>query len=188
MNASLSWQSEICWKRNEEQRKRTNTESPSLRPCTLSTIAPHHRQTLGGRLWVAEYGKLDGLLWERCPKCAEKNDRDSVRIERFDIVIQESVCSFVFEGETINHTPFSIVHTSDTPHCRPFAPWPHLHTSSRVVLLAGPQCNGCSVLPFTVHQIKCPMHLHNKGTPISSHDGHLLVHTGDLFSGPSSKI
>ena len=124
-----------------------------------------------------------GFLWERCPKCAEKNDRASVRIEKIDIVIQENVCSFVFEGENINHTRFSIVYTSHTPHCRPLAPWPHLHTSSRVVLLAGPQCNGCSVLPFTVHQIKRPMQLHNKGTPISSHDGHLLVHTGDLFLG-----
>ena len=114
-----------------------------------------------------------GIPVGRCPKCAEKNDRDSVRIEKFELVIQESVCSFVFEGENINHTRFSIVYTSHTPHCRPFAPWPHLHTSSRVFLLAGPQCNGCSVLPFTVHQIKCPMHLHNKGTPISSHDGQM---------------
>ena len=54
---------------------------PRLRPCTLSTTAPHHRQTLGSRVWKV------GFLWERCPKCAEKNDRDSVRIEKFDIVI-----------------------------------------------------------------------------------------------------
>ena len=39
-----------------------------------------------------------------------------MRIERFDIVIQESVCCFAFEGGNINHTLFSIVYTSHTPH------------------------------------------------------------------------
>ena len=72
-----------------------------------------------------------------------------------------------------------------TPHF--FAPSPLGPTCTLLseLFVSRPQCNGCSVLPFIAHQIKHPMHLHNKGTPVSLHDGHLLVHIGDLYVGCS---